>query len=92
MKWNYLKWALIALFFLLPSCTLPTEAEKSTCEAVSSDHATYVEQDANLTDVQKASRHRLLNSWRLRVGLPIAPEQPSELRTKPIVPPQDGGQ
>lgn len=67
------------LVFLLPSCTLPSDAEKATCESISPEYSTYVEADTKLDDAEKNRRHTLNNTWRTRVGLQALPKTPSQL-------------
>lgn len=73
---------MLAAAFSLASCQLPSEAERATCESVSERYGNYVEQDPspNLTDEDKARTHRLIRTWRMRVGLPPLEKKPSEVR------------
>lgn len=70
----------LAAAFSLASCQLTTEAEKATCDSVSPKYGSYVEADPLLTDEDKARTHRLIRTWRMRVGLPPLDQQPSESR------------
>lgn len=70
----------LVVLFSLSSCQLSTEAEKATCDAVSPRYGNYVEGDASLTDEDKARTHRLIRTWRMRVGLPLLEKKPSEVR------------
>lgn len=80
---------LLALLLLvlpaLPSCVV-SEADLATCDAISPEYSAYVEADPALSDTQKARRHKTIQTWRVRVGLPVLPKQPSELRTDPPLP------
>ena len=72
------------LVFLLPSCTLPSDAEKATCESISPEYSTYVEADTKLDDAAKNRRHTLNNTWREKVGLQALPKTPSQIHYESV--------
>lgn len=80
----------LALLLTTTSCELAQESEKVTCEVISPSHSVYVEADPNLSDLEKARRHRLVNSWRVRNGFAALPKTPSEERAAIILAPTEG--
>lgn len=67
--------ALVGLLaLLLASCVLPpTQAEQLTYKAIAPDHARYVNADPALDPMAKQRRLDLLETWRIRVGVPKVP-------------------
>ncbi len=77
---RHLSVAIVAV--LLPACTLPpTQAEQLTYQAIAPAHAAYVLADPMLDPMAKQRRLDLLEAWRVRVGVAVAPPvQPAPVR------------
>jgi len=56
---------------LLAGCaSSPSEAEIKTYKIVSVEYKTYVTKDLNLSESAKQRRLDLIETWRIRLGLP----------------------